>query len=398
MGMRCGLTVGWALAVGLTSLLAACFGSQGQPPSSLDTETAERLRGERFRDIMAVALPSLRLEDGEERLTVAGASDWSVDLLARLIGQLDEEPSLEMATFFVLKGPEGQRLPGLNLPSGVFVAFVAVDRQGRLGAGGVAMLEEGRERIVPLEAAEGLASFRPGAVQEEVRLSVRPALVTDVDGDGRHEMALAWRQDRQTLAWETHYVYRLQPGGEGWQRIGRGEGEPPVLTILDYWDDLAAATAIAGSWALEARLEVIWPWLVRDMSPPTSEMLLELVPSGESKEVAEAREALDLLRDFFRGAHASLSPSLQKRQPWAALVNGFRHTEGVVVEGVSPPVLNGTDRAKVEVFLTLASHEGQDVRWRQFLVTVEMEMLAGHWYLDDIDAEERRSPTLDSGP
>ena len=386
------LAVGWALAAGLALLLVACAGDEEKPPPAATAEI-ERLEGESFEEIMAVALPSLQVKGEEGQLTIASAPGWSLSPLGRLIGQLDDDPSLEMATFFELQGPEGQQLPGLHLSPGVFVAFLALDRHGQLEAGGMAVLEEGRERILPLAAAEGLAPFRPGTVDQEIRLSVTPALVTDVDGDGRDEMVLAWRQDRQSLAWESYYVYQLQADGQSWQRTGDMEGEVPAQAILDYWAALAAAVSVAARWELETRLEVVWPWLVRETSPPTTEMLLELVPSGDRKEMAEVQEALDLLQSSFRQAYANLSPSFQERQPWAAFVNGHRYIEGVAIESIGSPVLKGTGRAEVEVLLALGNREGAAVHWRQFLVAVQLEMLAGRWYFDDMEAaEEKPSP------
>ena len=54
----------------LTALVAACGGNQEKPPSA-DAGVIERLQGEPFQEVMAVALPSLRLEMGEGGLTVA---------------------------------------------------------------------------------------------------------------------------------------------------------------------------------------------------------------------------------------------------------------------------------------------------------------------------------------
>ena len=386
--MRVCLPLGLTLAA-LALLSAACAGDAAAPPSPSPLEETARLRAKTFPQIMAALFPQAPLEVNALQVSIAEAPEWSLNFWGRLIGQLDEDAALEMAAFFAVEGPNGQRAPGLGLAPGLYVAFVSLDARGQLQPSTLAVLTEGRQQIAPIERARGLIPFRQGTVDGEIRLSVAPALATDIEGDGRQEMVLALRQDGEAFSWQTYSVYQLQPDGQAWRQIGDVPGEAPALTILDYWANVGAAISTARRWDHETRLRVIWPWLAEESAPVTEDLLQELAPEAAPSEASKASEALSFIRKSFVLAYANYSADLQVRQPWAGFVNGFRNTEEVTLGDIGPPVMEDVGKAEVEALLTLVELEGEEARSRQFLVTFKLERLEGRWFLDDLDAQEQ---------
>ncbi|MFQ6020391.1 MAG: hypothetical protein ACE5KW_06500 [Dehalococcoidia bacterium] len=337
--------------------------------------------------MIAASFPEASFQANGSQLRIAAAPFWGLEDLGRLIGQLDDDAALEMAAFFELQGPADERAPELGLPPGVYVTFVSLEG-ARLHAEELSLLEEGLESIATVKGTDDLSPFQQGTLERETRLSVSPALVADVEGDGRDEMVLALSRRREAYSQLTYLTYRLEAAERTWQRLDETGGKHPPLAILEYWANVSTAVDIASRWEPETRLRLIWRWLADENAPLPAETVRALAPGGPS-ERAQVAAALIFLRDSFRRAYSTFTPDLRVRQPWAGFVNGFRNTEKAALETIGATLVRDVGVVEVKVTLALTVREGEEARTRRFLVTFDMEQLGGRWFLDDLDAKEQ---------
>lgn len=314
-----------------------------------------------------------------------GAEDRaSFSELGRLVGRLDSAESVSMAAFLDLEEPGGS-----SLVPGVYVAFLSLGRDGQPEHADAAVLAPGGAGIRPMAGGDVDEPFVQGAETVAGVVTIAPALVLDLDGDGLDEMAVLVHTLRQGVSFDRYDVYRRN--GPSWLRVG-GEGavDAPGLAALEYWASAGAASTIAATWEPEQRLHSVWPWLADEGAAVTPEVLRELVPDGDPDRETRMQEALNFLRAFFDEAHQRFSDGFQVVQPWPGFINGFKATESVDVISVSAPEFDGEDRATVNVLLDLTQREGEEPVVRRFLVETETVREGEEWYLDGVSAAEQR--------
>lgn len=383
----------WAVALPLLSLLflplTACT-EVAEAPGPDDPERGEELLADLpFADVIR---GSLGLEELSGTVALLRSPQGAVfRYLGRLVGRLTAAEGAAMALFYDYVPPEDPALIPRSLEPGVYMALVSAGPNGQVVYSGPLVLAAGGEGLIPWDDArqEGIAPFRQNSPQMGATVSIRPALLIDLEGDGVEELVLARRFARETIAWEEYEVYRRSPQGGGWTRVVE---DAPALALLDYWGRLAAAAAIASRWDPETRLAVVWDWLGQERAILSPELLLELVPDGDPERVRHEQEALTYLRTFFEGAHARFSPDFQVRQPWPAFINSFKKTEGVRLLAISSPTFQPEGEAVVSVLLDLTEREGPDKVVRRFLVTTRLVQKEGEWLLDGVEDTQQQEP------
>ncbi len=374
-------------------LFAGCGESVEIAPATLPPPDEEKILSDLpFAQIIEAAFGVTGLV--EERSTLVAADGSRFRPLGQLIGQLTSRSFLARAAFVDYQPSEAGAIgEGAGRDRGVYMVAVSLDAGGRPQYGPLSVLTATGESILAREEAirEGLSPFRQETLELETTVSVFPALLVDLDGDGIEEIALARRFRRPELSWQRYEAYQRAPAAERWTRVGQdGEATAPGLAALDYWANVAAATAVAGRWDPRTRLVTVWSWLTEEGAPVTPELLRELVPDGDPEEARKTQEALTQMRSFFEDAHARFSLAFRTRQPWPGFINGFKKTEGVDVLSVSPPSPIAEGETSLDVLVNIAEREGPDAIARRFLVTMRVAQESEEWFLDGVEAAEQR--------
>lgn len=380
------LTAGFAVSSG-------CGQGADKAPTPEPHRDEGILRDLTFAQVVRAAfeVPSLQ---GEGQV-VKGPDGSLYRSLGRLIGHLSYPQALEMAIFLEYLPSQGPTAPdGLALGPGVYMVVVDLDRNRQPLYGPLSLLAASGREILTVERAraQGIVPLQPETQELDTVVSVSPAIIIDLEGDGVEELVLARRSRRGQVSRYEHDVYQRRPGTPEWAIADRSEVMAPGLAALAYWSDVMSAVRLATRWDPETRLRVVWSWLSDEGAPLTPELLLELVPDGDDQKVRAEQEALAYLRTFFQEAHAQLSEGFRVRQPWPAFVNGFKDTVAVELLGVSPPTAAPDGEATVDVLLDLTEREGDTPTTRRFLVTTSLVEEGEAWFLEDVEAAEQRKP------
>lgn len=386
----------WAAALPLLLLLllAACSQVAEAPGGEEPPDEELLLRQLPFAQVIEGALGLEELEGTGALLRSARGATFRY--LGRLIGNLTSAEAPAMALFYEYVPPAGDQDEPPR-PS-VQMALVSLAPKGEMLYSGPLVLTADGQALLPQQEVEasGLAPFRQNTHHMGVTISVRPALLIDLEGDGVEEIALARRFARDAIAWEEYEVYRRAPEGGRWALVqgdpSQGDVDAPGQAVLDYWARVAAAATIASRWEPETRLRIVWRWLAQEQGGMPPELLLELVPDADPERVRHEQEALTYLRGFFEEAHDHFSRDFKVRQPWPGFVNGFKKTEGVRLLQVSPPSFQPDGEATLTVLVDLTEREGPDTVVRRFQVTTRLVREGEGWFLDGVENTELQEP------
>ncbi len=393
----------------LGAIVVACQGGE-EVVTPTATPSTQAQVGQRLAElsadaVLALAFPGVafqRLPGTEPSVPYLLAADptWRIEALGRLIGDFNRPGQPQLAAFLYLSGPtpDAQAQPRsrlLNLPEGLFIAFIELDTSDQPALVGLSLLDASAQEF--LEAATALEQnrrpFRQGVDNLAPQGTIDPALAVDTNNDGLDEITLLDTGVADGIAAAFYLTFQRANSGLHWQRIAPApDGTPadhlPTQAVLDYLAAVAAATSTAEPWQEPERLRVL-EWLTGPEEAVPPELLQELATGDDPAAQEATRRKLEATRRLFSEAYDHFSPNRQKLQPWPDFVDGFRNATGVTVDEMSPPTQKN-EHTLVQVMITTSSREGPDLVQRHFQVTYTLVQVDGDWRLDSVDAREER--------